>query len=113
MAKRYYEGSRGGERHKMEDTSRKSGKGVIEASPRGEDYFPTMSGQGRRAIEKPEMIYEDNRAIANLPQEVMIKAYPMNGPYMPEDLDDTSRGVDRQEDYDDSQRARNFFPKKV
>lgn len=83
------------------------------AMPRGENYFPTMSGQGRRALEKPEMIYEDNRAIANLPQEVMIKPYPRTGPYMPEDLDDTQRGVNEQMDYDDKQRASHFYPKKV
>lgn len=106
MAKRYYD-------HKMEDTSKKSGSGVIEASARGENYFPTMSGQGRRSIEKPEMIYEDARAIANLPQEVMIKPYEHTKPYLPEDLDDTGRGVDRQMDYDDSQRSRNIYPKKV
>jgi hypothetical protein len=42
------------------------------------------------------MIKEDHRAIANLPQEVMIKAYaPMPG-FLPEDLDDTIRGIDRQ-----------------
>ena len=59
------------------------------------------------------MIREDHRAIANLPQEVMIKPYPKTGPYMPEDLDDTIRGVDRQMDYDDNKRAEHFFPKKV
>src|SRR5690348_7311481 len=82
------------------------------AEPRGEHYFPTMSGQGRRSLEKPEMIYEDNRAIANMPQEVMIKPYPRTGPYMPEDLDDTQRGVNEQMDYDDKQRAEHFYPKK-
>ena len=83
------------------------------ASPRGVDYFPRMGGEGRADIEKPGMIYEDRRAIANLPQEVMIKAYPMTGPYMPEDIDDTGRGIERQMDYDDSQRRAHFYPKKV
>lgn len=67
----------------------------------------------RRGLERPEMIYEDHRAIANLPQEVMIKAYPKSGPYLPEGLDDTGVGVDRQMDYDDSQRRAHFYPKKV
>jgi hypothetical protein len=59
------------------------------------------------------MIREDLRAIANLPQEVMIKPYPKTGPYLPEGLDDTIAGVDKQMDYDDSQRAAHFYPKKV
>lgn len=59
------------------------------------------------------MIREDMRAIANLPQEVMIKPYEMTGPYMPEDLDDTIRGVDHQMDMDDSKRRATFKPRKV
>lgn len=59
------------------------------------------------------MIREDHRAIANLPQEVMIKPYPKTGPYLPEGLDDTIRGVDDQMDYDDSKRRAHFHPKKV
>ena len=111
MAKRYHDGGR--ENKADSSAMHRDRSGMIEAPGRGEDYFPTMSGQGRKSIEKPEMIYEDNRAIANLPQEVMIKAYPKNGPYLPEDLDDTAHGVDRQEDYDDSKRRSNMYPKKV
>lgn len=59
------------------------------------------------------MISEDMRAIANLPQEVMIKAYPKSGPYLPEGLNDDISGVDKQMDYDGSQRKANFYPKKV
>lgn len=58
------------------------------------------------------MIREDRNAIANLPQEVMIKPYPMTGPYNPEMIDDTISGVDRQMDRDDSQRKSNFRPHK-
>jgi hypothetical protein len=64
-------------------------------------------------MEDAGMIHEDMRAIANLPQEVMIKPYPRTGPYNPEGLDDTIKGVDRQMDYDDSKRAASFYPKKV
>lgn len=59
------------------------------------------------------MITEDHSQIANLPQGVMIKAYPKTGPYMPEGLDDTIRGVDRQMDMDDSKRRAHNVPKKV
>src|SRR5215831_17815839 len=59
------------------------------------------------------MIREDMRAIANLPQEVMIKPYPRTGPYLPEGLNDNIEGIDHQMDFDDSQRRKHFFPKKV
>lgn len=79
----------------------------------GAQEYAGMPTDMRRGLERPEMIYEDHRAIANLPQEVMIKAYPKTGPYLPEGLDDTQVGVDRQMDYDDAQRRAHFFPKKV
>ena len=59
------------------------------------------------------MIHSDFNEIANLPQGVMMKQYPKAGPYLPEDLDDTIAGVDRQMDYDDGKRKQNFYPKKV
>lgn len=79
----------------------------------GADKYMGMPTSMRSGLETPEMIHEDHRAIANLPQEVMIKPYPKNGPWMPEGLDDTIGGVDRQINYDDSQRRAHFFPKKV
>ena len=55
------------------------------------------SGMGYRGEgQKAEMISENHSAIANLPQEVMIKPYPPMPGYMPEDLDDTIHGIDRQ-----------------
>jgi len=114
MAKRRYSSERVEHQRDMHNDERRSDKGSYRmARPEGENYFPTMSGQGRRSIEKPEMIYEDPRAIANLPQEVMMKPYPRTGPYMPEDLDDTQRGINEQMDKDDSQRRAHFYPKKV
>lgn len=59
------------------------------------------------------MIREDMSAIANMPQNVIIKAYNKTGPYIPEQIDDTIRGVDMQMDMDDRQRAKHFMPKKV
>ena len=59
------------------------------------------------------MIHEDRSAIANLPQNVMIKPYEKTGPYMPEGLDDSIRGVDHQMDMDDSKRRSHNVPKKV
>lgn len=71
--------------------------------------------ESRRKTEMRDagMIHEDHREIANLPQEVRMESYPKCGPYTPEDIDDTMRGVDRQIDFDDAQKMRHFFPKKV
>lgn len=77
------------------------------------ELYEGMPTSMRSELEDGQMIREDHRAIANLPQEVMIKPYPMTGPYMPEDLEDSIHGVDAQMDYDDSQRRANFYPKKV
>lgn len=59
------------------------------------------------------MIRENPAAIANLPQEVMMKPYPRYGNYLPEELDDTIAGVDRQMNYDNDKRREHFMPKKV
>lgn len=89
MAKRYH--------HKMEHA----------------EHYAGMEPRRRQEMEDAGMISEDHNAIANLPQEVMFKKYPKTGPYMPEMLDDTIRGVDKQMDGDDSKRRENFRPKKV
>ena len=69
----------------------------------------------RRAQEMHDagMIHENHAAIANLPQEVMIKPWPSAGSYMPENLDDGITGVNRQMAMDDSKRAKHMEPKKV
>jgi hypothetical protein len=78
-------------------------------------YEPYAGSAERRHLEMQDagMIHDDPSAIANLPQNVMIKAYPKTGPYLPEGLDDTIKGVDMQMDYDDSQRRSHFYPKKI
>jgi len=83
-----------------------------ERGVRGE-YYAGAEPRRRQEMEDAGMIHEDHRAIANLPQNVMIKPYPMTGPYNPEILDDTIAGIDRQMDYDDHKREDNFYPKKV
>lgn len=79
-----------------------------------EGHYEGMASRRTQEMQDAGMIREDHSAIANLPQNVMMKPYPMNGPYMPEGLDDTIRGVDHQINVlDDRQRARNNVPKKV
>lgn len=77
------------------------------------DYSSGWAARRRMEMAKDGMIVEDPRAVANLPQEVMIKPYEKTGPYLPEDLEDSIRGVDGQMDYDDSQRRAHYYPKKV
>ncbi len=77
-------------------------------------HYEGMEGRRTQEMEDGGMIREDHSAIANLPQSVMIKPYPKNGPYMPEDLDDTIKGVDHQiNTLDDSKRRQHNVPKKV
>lgn len=77
------------------------------------DFYAGMDARRRMEMEDAGMIHEDQRAIANLPQEVMIKPYEHVGPYMPQGLNDDIRGVDAQMGYDDDQRREHFYPKKV
>lgn len=46
------------------------------------------------------MIREDHSATANLPQDVKYHAWPANKDYPRYGLDDTIRGIDKQEDED-------------
>lgn len=78
-----------------------------------EGHYEGHAGRRHEEMRDAGMIRENHSEIANLPQEVMIKPYPMTGPYMPEPIDDTIRSIDLQMDYDDSKRKQNFMPKKV
>lgn len=60
-----------------------------------------------------EMIHEDHNAVANLPQQPIMKYYPVSSKYMPEGIDDSIRGIDFQIDLDDSRRDKTMVPKKV
>ncbi len=71
------------------------------------------AGRRHQEMQDAGMIHENHSAIANMPQEVMIKPWPDAGTYMPEQLDDTIRGVNRQVALDDSKRDKNLVPKKV
>ncbi len=64
----------------------------------------------RRAIEAKDfgMIHEDRHAIANLPQEVMMKPYPRFRYGLDPFLDDTINGVDDQMYADDKQMKRHI-----
>ena len=123
MAKRFYSSNNGSsinhknDHHNDEDShdkdSRNGSMGFRNQNQANEGYYADVNSRRTQEMQDAGMIRENPNAIANLPQEVMIKPYPKNGPYIPEGLDDTIRGVDMQMDYDDEQRRAHFYPKKV
>jgi hypothetical protein len=88
-------------------------KGAHNFRPEHNEHYAGMESRRAEEMRDAGMIQENRSAIANLPQEVMIKPYPKAGYALPEGLDDTIRGVDSQMDYDDSKRRAHFEPKKV
>jgi hypothetical protein len=52
-------------------------------------------------------------AHAGMPTELVMKAYPKEGNFMPENLDDTIKGVDAQKSADNNMRRKLNVPKKV
>ena len=76
--------------------------------------YEGMEARRTQEMQDGGMIRENPAAIANLPQEVMIKPYPYAGADMPDGLDDRISGIDHQMNtLDDGQRRKHFHPKKV
>jgi hypothetical protein len=71
--------------------------------------------QSRRTQEMQDagMIREDHSAIANMPQNVIMRPYPTDRDYTPEGLDDTISGIDRQKGMDHGEMMKHLKPKKV
>lgn len=78
-----------------------------------EGYYAGESARVRMEHEDGGMIMEDRSAIANLPQEVMMKPWEREHSYMPEDLHDDIRSVDHQIGLDTGKRNAKLMPKKV
>lgn len=77
------------------------------------EYYAGHHDRRRMEMEDAGMITEDKSAIANLPQDVKIRPWGEHEAYLPEMLDDTIRGIDKQIEMDDSKRKQHFMPKKV
>lgn len=56
------------------------------------------------------MINQDPHALANMPQNIIMKTYPAMGGGLPEVLNDTMRGVDRQIKKDSGQMHKHLKP---
>ena len=79
----------------------------------GSEFYAGMDGRRRLEGHDYGMIDEDHSAQANLPQNVIMSKYEEGYSYMPEGLDDTIRGVDRQIGMDDGKRRSGMRPRKV
>lgn len=79
----------------------------------GPSYYDGIESRSRMEKQDGGMISEDHSAVANLPQNVMMKPWPKAHDYLPENLDDTIRGIDRQIGEDHSKNMKHFKPKKV
>lgn len=79
----------------------------------GAEHYAGAEPRRRQEMMDAGMIHEDHRAVANLPQDVKYHPYPKPMNYLPEGLDDTIRGIDRQMEYDHSHEMRYGYPKKV
>jgi hypothetical protein len=56
---------------------------------------------------------EDHNQVANLPQNVIYRPYGDPVPYLPQEIDDTITGIDRQRGYDMKKAMQHLYPKKV
>lgn len=97
MAKRYYE----------------DGKMKKDSGAHGPELYSGAAARYAQERKDAGMIHENHNAIANLPQEVMIKPWPARPGYLPEVLDDGISGIDRQLELDNSREHSGFKPKKI
>ena len=58
------------------------------------------------------MLHEDRNAIANMPQNVIMKMYPKYHFAMDENLNDDIRGIDNQMREDSKRQKRGPYPEK-
>ena len=65
----------------------------------------------RMEYDSSMMVQEDRSAMANLPQNVMLKYYPEN-PYQNDKIPDTIRGIDVQIRDDLKHQKKGNFPEK-
>lgn len=76
-------------------------------------FYEGSSSRKQQEASDSGMISASSNSFAGLPQEVMMKPWPIVGSYLPENLNDTISGVDKQMNADSSKRAAHMVPKKV
>ena len=76
-------------------------------------YYDGRADRRMQEARDAGMISENPSAIANLPQEVMIKSWPQGGAYLPEPLNDSISGVNKQMNEDAISRKSGYNPEKL
>jgi hypothetical protein len=115
MAKRYHQSIKDrvhegeGEMRRLRDEHERA----MYRHMNGSEHYAGMEPRRRQEMRDAGMLNEDHRAVANMPQDVKYHPYPKPDAYLPEGLDDTLRGIDRQIDLDYSRSMKSFHPKKV
>ena len=68
-----------------------------------------------RRLERQDasMVPSGNGAHAGMPTEVVMRAYPDDNSYLPENLDDTIKGIAAQKNLDNSKKRAHLAPKKI
>ena len=79
----------------------------------GEGHYSGMEDRLNQEAVDGSMIREDHFAVANLPQNVIMRPYRRGGYGIPEGVNDTIEGVDRQLAYDNREMDKHMYPKKV
>jgi hypothetical protein len=80
---------------------------------RADDLYAGADSRKYREMADAGMIHEDRNAVANLPQNVVYRPYGDPTRYLPEEINDTIIGIDRQKGYDMKKSLEHFYPKKV
>lgn len=75
--------------------------------------YEGMDSRRDQEREDGGMIREDRSAMANLPQNVIMRPWVGREATLPESLNDTISGVDSQINGDNAKRRSGFAPKKV
>jgi hypothetical protein len=92
--KRYYQSTR--DRMSESRGEERYLRGPVKSRRYEDGFYEGPEGRERQEYEDSMMIREDRYAIANLPQQVMIKPYPRRDYEVNYGLDDTIRVVDNQ-----------------
>ena len=77
-----------------------------------EGSYEGMDSRRKQEREDGSMISEDRKACANLPQEVKYHDWPTNATKPNYKLDDTGRGIDKQEREDGDKMNKHLQPGK-
>lgn len=73
--------------------------------------YAGVDARRRQEFEDGQMIKEDHNAMANMPQEVIMRFYP-RPEYAKYDLNDDIRGIDKQMDDDGKRKKHGPYPEK-